>query len=254
MQLSFRCVWMKVEMTCLQWGYCDLGLAHELICVAAETSPSWWLRSVFRHRNLVKNSCAGTNPPPDKKTVVHKGMRVRAQRGCLGSGVGWMWRVFQSLTGGRGWWCWDVGGVSHSHAGCLHWHTGPVQYYSTLASLFGIVCFASCLHIQTHMLVCKQLVNIQANRRHRGTRLLATGKAGAWSESKTEQRGKTASQRTATEFQLWERCRRTTLTPLTSNTQGRKKGRLEALKSFCICFSKLLRFSTGNKCLPSSAF
>lgn len=115
------------------------------------------------------------------------------------------------------------GGVSRSHAGCSHWHTGPVQYYSTLASVFGIVCFASCLHIQTHMLVCKQLVNIQANRRRRGTRLLATGKAGAWSQSKAERRGRTASQRTATEFQLGGRRQRTTLTlTRTSSTQGRK--------------------------------
>lgn len=81
-------------------------------------------------------------------------------------------------------------GISHTHAGCLHWHMGLVQYYSTLPSLFGIVCFASCLHIQTHMLVRTQLLTIQANHRHHGTSLLATGKADAWSESKTEQRGK----------------------------------------------------------------
>lgn len=79
--------------------------------------------------------------------------------------------------------------ISHTHAGCLHWHMGLVQYYSTLPSLFGIVCFASCLHIQTHMLVCMQLLTIQANHRHHGNSLLATGKADAWSESKTEQRG-----------------------------------------------------------------
>lgn len=53
------------------------------------------------------------------------------------------------------------GGVSHSHAGCLYWHTGLVQYYSTLPSLFGIVCFASCLHIWTRMLVRKQPPNIK---------------------------------------------------------------------------------------------
>lgn len=53
------------------------------------------------------------------------------------------------------------GGVSHLHSGCLHWHTGLVQYYSTLPSLFGIVCFASCLHIWTHMLVRKQPPNIK---------------------------------------------------------------------------------------------
>ena len=80
-------------------------------------------------------------------------------------------------------------GISHTHAGCLHWHMGLVQYYSTLPSLFGIVCFASCLHIQTHVLVCTQLLTMQANHRHHGNSLLATGKADAWSESKTEQRG-----------------------------------------------------------------
>lgn len=80
------------------------------------------------------------------------------------------------------------GGISHTHAGCLHWHMGLVQYYSTLPSLFGIVCFASCLHIQTHMLVRTQLLTIQANHRHHGNSLLATGKADSWSESKTEQR------------------------------------------------------------------
>lgn len=53
------------------------------------------------------------------------------------------------------------GGVSHSHAACLHWHAGLVQCYSTLPSLFGIVCFASCLHIRTHMLLRKQAPNIK---------------------------------------------------------------------------------------------
>lgn len=80
-------------------------------------------------------------------------------------------------------------GISHTHAGCLHWHMGLVQYYTTLPSLFGIVCFASCLHIHTRMLVHTQLLTIQANHRHHGNSLLATGKADVWSESNTEQRG-----------------------------------------------------------------
>lgn len=79
-------------------------------------------------------------------------------------------------------------GISHTHAGCLHWHMGVVQYYSTLPSLFGIVCFASCLHIETHMLVHTHLLTIQANHRHHGNSLLATGKADVWSESKSERR------------------------------------------------------------------
>lgn len=92
-------------------------------------------------------------------------------------------------------------GISHTHAGCLHWHMGLVQYYSTLPSLFGIVCFASCLHIQTHKLVRTQPLTIQANHRHHGTSLLATGKADAWFGSKTEQRGELWREN-ATEFQL----------------------------------------------------
>lgn len=92
------------------------------------------------------------------------------------------------------------GGVSHSHAGCLHWHTGLVQYYATLPSLFGIVCFASCLHIWTHTLVRKQPPTIRANHRHHGTSLPVTGKADAWSLSKTKQRLKMGA-RNAIEIQ-----------------------------------------------------
>lgn len=98
----------------------------------------------------------------------------------------WIWLNVQGFPVSH----WGNRGISHTHVGCLDWHMGLVQYYSILPSLFGIVCFASCFHIQTHMLVCTQLLTIQANHRHHGTSLLATGKADAWSESKTEQRGK----------------------------------------------------------------
>lgn len=73
-----------------------------------------------------------------------------------------------------------------AYTGTRGWYSITTHYHLYLA-LFAL---PSCLHIQ--ILCANNPLSIQANHRHHGTSLLATGKADAWSHSKSAQ-SKTAS-------------------------------------------------------------
>ena len=69
-------------------------------------------------------------------------------------------------------------------------YTGTWGWYSITAHYHLYLALFALPHAYTykHTLVRTQLLTIQANHRHHGNSLLATGKAEAWYESKTEQR------------------------------------------------------------------
>lgn len=103
-------------------------------------------------------------------------IKKERERDWSSGGFGWIRRVLQCLTGVQG---------NFTHACCLltlaH-GAGTVLQHITISIWHCLLCLMP-THTNT------QLLTIQANHRHHGNSLLATGKADAWSESKTEQRG-----------------------------------------------------------------
>lgn len=96
--------------------------------------------------------------------------------------------------------------VSHWGTGEFHTHTlvaytGTRGWYSITAHYHLYLALFALLRAYTYKHTCTQLLTIQANHRHHGNSLLATGKADAWSESNTEH-SRELWRENATEIQL----------------------------------------------------